>query len=244
MELATFAVESAVQGTHWWFVVRRRLIARLIDRLALASDAAVLDIGTGTGTNLRLLRDLGFSNFRGLDLHDEAIRWCAEKGLGGVEKGDVCAMPFADESFALVLATDILEHVNDDARAIGEIHRVLKPGGTAVITVPAFESLWGLQDDVGLHLRRYRQADLLGRIEGGGLRVTDSFHFNWLLFVPIWLARQLIRLLRVPLKSEAQLNAPLINRALTAVFELDVSIATRLHPPFGVSILAVARRPH
>ena len=108
------------------------------------------------GTNLRLLQELGICRTaRGLDLSDDAIRWCAEKGLGTVEKGDVCNLPFGEASFELVLATDIIEHVDDDLQAITEIRRVLAPGGTAIITVPAFQSLWGLQDDVAHHKRRY-----------------------------------------------------------------------------------------
>ena len=64
-------------------------------------------------------------------LSDDAIRWCAEKGLGDVAKGDVCDLPFGDAEFDLVLATDIIEHVDDDLRAVGEIRRVLAPGGIA-----------------------------------------------------------------------------------------------------------------
>ena len=121
MDTQTYAIEAQVESSHWWFVARRRLLADLIARHRIATDAAVLDIGTSTGTNLRLLKELGFANRVGLDLSDEAIRWCAEKGLGEVKKGDACNLPFADGQFGLVLATDIIEHVDDDARAIREI---------------------------------------------------------------------------------------------------------------------------
>ncbi|MBK7659403.1 MAG: class I SAM-dependent methyltransferase, partial [Betaproteobacteria bacterium] len=113
MEVATYEVESRVEQTHWWFVGRRRLFRAHIEALGLSPDAAVLDVGTSTGTNLRLLKDMGFTRYRGLDPSPDAVRWCAEKGLGAVDLGTVAAIPFPDATFDLVLATDIIEHVDD-----------------------------------------------------------------------------------------------------------------------------------
>jgi hypothetical protein len=112
----------------------------------------------------------------------------------------------------------------------------------AVISVPAFASLFGLQDEVSHHKRRYRMEGLLSVIEKAGLEVERSFHFNYLLFAPIWLARQVIRVLRISLASENQVNSPALNWVLQRLFLLDVRTAPKLRPPFGVSILAVARR--
>jgi SAM-dependent methyltransferase len=242
MDIATYAVEAEVEKTHWWFAGRRRMLGRLIAGMGVPSDARVLDIGTSTGTNLRMLGELGYTRFEGLDASDDAVRWCAAKGLGKVTRGDVCSIPFPDASFDLVLATDIIEHVDDDARALDEIRRVLKPGASVVITVPAFQSLWGLQDEVAHHKRRYRGAQLRSRIAQAGLACGTAYYFNFILFLPILLARRLIRLLRVRLSSENELNSPVINAILTRIFGLDVRVAPYLHPPFGVSYLAVATR--
>src|SRR5215470_15828030 len=105
MDIATYATEAEAESTHWWFIGRRRLFAREIDKAGVPRSSRVLDVETSTGANLRLLRDLGFCSVEGLDFSPEAIRYCREKGLGLVRQGDVCAMPFADESFDLVLAT-------------------------------------------------------------------------------------------------------------------------------------------
>lgn len=243
MDANTYAVESEVEQTHWWFVVRRSLIRSVIDELKLPPNAAILDVGTSTGTNLRLLKEMGFANFLGLDMSTEAIRWCKEKGLGTVRQGDVCAIPVPDESFDLVLATDIIEHVDDDLKALKELQRVLKKSGRIVITVPAFPSLWGLQDDVSHHKRRYRRPDLLEKLGRSGFECDKGFYFNFLLFAPIWVARQVIRFAEVELKlkSENQINTPLLNGILKAIFHLDVALARRLNPPFGVSLLVLAR---
>ena len=243
MEASTYAVEAEVEATHWWFVERRALIVRILSSLGLDSSAYVLDIGTSTGTNLRMLRDQGFTDFTGVDLSEDAIRWCAEKGLGQVRQGDVCALPFPDSTFDLVLATDIIEHVDRDDIALAEIARVLRPGGRAMLTVPAFESIRGLQDRVAHHKRRYLKQQLLDRVREAGLVPGKAFYFNSLLFIPIWLARRVIDLLSIPLASENQVNSPWINAVLLRIFALDTRLAQTGMFPFGVSILAVATKP-
>src|SRR5262249_45284696 len=221
MELATYATEAEAEATHWWFVGRRRLFAREIGKTGLPRSSRVLDIGTSTGANLRLLRDLDFHAAEGLDFSPEAIRYCRDKGLGPVRQGDVCAMPFADESFDLLLATDIIEHVDDDLAALREIARVLRPGGKVLITVPAFPMLWGLQDRIGQHKRRYRMRQLVDRVTRAGLAVDARYHFNFLLFLPIWLGRRLIDLAQPDIQNEAQINSPLVNRIMLGVFSID-----------------------
>jgi SAM-dependent methyltransferase len=242
MESATYAIEAEVEATHWWFTERRWLFSRLIGRFGLPRDARILDIGTSTGTNLRMLRELGYTRSEGLDASEEAVRWCAEKGYGKVTRGDVCALPFADETFDCVLATDIIEHVDDDVTALREIRRVLKPDGRVLITVPAFMALWGLQDEVGQHKRRYRARQLRTRAESVGLRAGTSFYFNYLLFLPILGVRSLVRRAGIRLQNENQLNSPLLNRVLRVIFRFDVWSARVLHPPFGVSYLMIAGR--
>ena len=240
MEASVYEIEAAVEETHWWFVGRRKLFAGELARARVPRDGRVLDIGTSTGSNLRMLRDLGFHNVVGIDSSDEAILFCSSKGLGTVRKGDVCALPFPSRSFDLVLATDIIEHVEDDAQALREISRVLAPGGRALITVPAFRSLWGPQDELAQHKRRYRLQPLGERIAASGLQPLAGYYFNYLLFAPIWVARRCIQRFGIRLKSENQVNTPVLNALLSAIFSFDVMTAPWLHPPFGVSILCLA----
>lgn len=242
MEATVYLHEATREESHWWFVGRRKLFARELNRVGVSLDARVLDVGVGTGANLRLLRDLGFNKVTGLDPSDDAIRHCAEKGFNYVQKGDICAMPFADGSFDLVLATDVIEHVDDDAQAVAEITRVLDPAGLALITVPAFQSLWGLQDRQSFHKRRYRLRPLLRLLRSRGLQVRRYYYFNYLMFIPVWLVRRLIDLFAIRLESESQINSPLINRMMSAVFAFDLRTAPVMKFPFGVSILAIARR--
>lgn len=243
MEASTYAVETNIEADHWWFRGRRVLIRRMIDEICPDRSAAVLDAGTGTGANLRLLRQLEFENLSAVDFSEEAIRHCRDKGLGEVQQGDLCDLPYPDESFQLLLATDILEHIDDDAKAAAELARVLAPGGAALLTVPAFPSLWGLQDQVAHHKRRYRMGGFRELVRGAGLQIERSFYFNYLLFAPIFAARQAIRVLKPKIESENQVNTPLINSVLRRVFAFDVWSAPRLRPPVGVSIMVIARKP-
>lgn len=244
MEEAAYAAEAAIEASHWWYVGRRDLFSRQIKRLGLKPDAPILDIGTSTGTNLRMLRDLHFNNVSGLDFSEEAIRFCAAKGLGDVQQGDVCALPWDKSSFELVLATDIIEHVDDDKKAVAEICRVLRPGGHALISVPTFQSLWGLKDEFAHHKRRYRMTPLVDLVRNAGLSIERSFYFNYILFGPIWIARQALLWAKPSKRAENQINTPTLNAVLGAIFQVDVATAGMLHPPFGVSALVLARKPN
>lgn len=242
MNLSTYEAEFKVQQTHWWFIVRRNFFSRLIKDYQLPRDAAILDIGVSTGTNLHMLKNMGFTHFMGLDNSEEALRFCAQNGFNCVKLGDICHLPFPDHTFDLVLATDIIEHVDADHQALQEIFRVLKPQGKAIITVPAFKILWGLQDVVSHHKRRYRMNELIKKIEHANFRIKEKFYFNYILFFPILIARKLIQLFRIHLDSENQINATWINRLLKSLFNFDVLTARFIKPPFGVSIVAVVEK--
>ncbi len=242
MDAYAYDLETRIESTHWWLVGRRRFLARAIEAVALPREARVLDVGSGTGSNLRLLRELGFIDYRGVDASELAVSYCAEKGLGHVDLGDVCALETADASMDLVMATDIIEHVDDDTAALREIRRVLRPGRHAIVTVPAFPSLWSRHDESAHHKRRYRRGELERRIADAGLVLRRGFYFNYLLFVPIWLARQTFRLLGIEVENENEVNSRALNAALAWIFGLDVVSAPLLRPPFGVTYYALLQK--
>ena len=242
MEQGVYDVEARMEAEHWWFRGRRMLFATELQGLKIEKSADVLDIGTGTGSNLRMLREEGFGNVTGIDFNPLAVQYCLAKGFTSVLSGDATNLPFAEGRFDVVLATDTIEHMDGDRRALEEIHRVLVPDGYAMIVVPAFASLWGLQDIVAQHKRRYRRADLTEKIEASGLKIQRIYYFNYLLFAPIWLARQVIKLLRIKRASEAEFNSAALNKLLFRIFTVDVRTAPIIHPSFGVSILAIAQK--
>ncbi len=218
---------------------RRRLLGQLL-REYCPNAKRFLDAGCGTGANLRMLFDLGVGTISGIDASPLAISVCREKGFFETVVGDIRSLPYADDSFDVVFATDIVEHVAEDDAAATEIFRVLCTGGHAVFTVPAFPSLWGLQDDVSQHQRRYRIGPFCRLLETAGFTVKELFHFNIFLFLPIWAARQFIRLSGMSIQSENDINTPFLNSVLKWIFAFDIASARRIRLPFGVSICAVA----
>jgi SAM-dependent methyltransferase len=213
MDIASYAAETAIEADHCWFVGRRLLFSDIIRRFDFSRNIEILDVGTGTGSNLRLLRDLGFTRVTGVD-----------------------------QSPDLILATDVIEHVEDDLLALRELCRVLKPRQTLLLTVPAFPLLWGLQDTVSHHKRRYRLDQLLERLHTANLSPQQHFYFNYILFLPILICRRLMRIFNIVVASEGQINTDWLNRALALLFRFDVRTAPWVRPPFGVSALVIATR--
>jgi SAM-dependent methyltransferase len=186
-----YEAEAEHEARHWWFQGRRRLLARLLDRLALPPGARVLDVGCGTGANGPVLAAGRFAV--GADASPIPL------GLGRSAyaarlRADGSALPFADRRFDLVCALDVLEHLDDDAGAVRELRRVLRPDGVLIVFVPALRLLWGRQDEVSHHRRRYSRRDLRVLIAGAGLRIDRLTFFNTLLFPPILAARLAMRL--------------------------------------------------
>jgi SAM-dependent methyltransferase len=243
MNSETYAVEAQVQRTHWWFDGRRRLLARLLRNLGPRPAWRVLEVGAGTGANLPVLGSLGVRQVVACDLSLEALRYSAAGSRAVLARADASCLPFRVATFDLLVAADVIEHLDDDAAALAEFVRVLKPGGHLVLTVPSFPSLWGPQDIVAHHRRRYVRTALLGQLRRSGLHVDACFHFNYLLFVPIWAARKLLLAMRVRVNSENEINTDWMNRVLRRVFFIDVDTAPRVRAPFGVSLCLVAMKP-
>lgn len=244
MERLNYEIEAGLVDDHWWFRGRRELFASLLKGLALPRSANILDIGSSSGTNLLLLSQEGYANVKGVDNSPEAIRFCQLRGLPPVLLGDATALPFPDQSADFVFATDVLEHLERDDLGAKEIFRVLKPGRFALVTVPAFQFLWGLQDEVSHHRRRYRLGEIKGVLTHAGFEIQTAFYFNFLLFPPILVTRLLYRVgFFRNVSNENQINTPILNAILLGIFRVDTVLARWLRPPFGVSALAIVRRP-
>jgi len=190
-----------------------------------------------------------FGIAEGVDIDAEAVGYCLERGLKDVRVGEAAELPFSDATFDLVTCLDVVEHLDDDTAALREMWRVLRPGGHLLVTVPAHRWLWGDQDEVNLHKRRYVAHQLRERLVGSGYQVIRLSYINAVLFPPIAAIRMLRRLQRrlrprTAVRSDFRYPAPgPVNFALGHVFGAEATILRRMDIPFGVSILALARRP-
>ena len=151
----------------------------------------ILDVGCGTGGNLEMLEKFGAAE--GVDVSDDALEFCRSKNLT-VHKGLAEKLPFADESFDVVTALDVVEHLDDDIAGLKEMYRVTKTGGKNLIFVPAFMWLWGVQDDVSNHRIRYTKKQIVERLKLAGFAIERATYANWTFFAPILGGRTLMRI--------------------------------------------------
>lgn len=245
MDRTAYQIEAQLERHHWWFRGRRRILDGFLAGLAppLPPGARVLDVGCGTGANGPVLAARAAFTV-GLDASAVPLG-LGERGdaRSARLRGDATALPFPDASFDLVVALDVLEHLDDDAAGAREVRRVLRPGAAALFFVPALGLLWGLQDDVSHHRRRYGKAQLRAVVAAAGLRIQRLTFFNSFLFPPILAARLFLRLRPSPaLASENQIGGPLTNAVLGAVFGAEAPLLGRIDLPIGVSLACLARR--
>jgi len=236
-----YDVESKVESFHWWFVVRRKLLKSILCSLNVQKNSLTLDIGCGTGSNLRVLVSAGLHPI-GLDRSICALTLVKEKGDYPLLVGDLNKLPLKTKSVGLIIAMDILEHLEDDTHGINESYRVLKEDGLLILTVPAFRFLWGIQDRVTGHKRRYTRKEIMNKIKEAGFDLLKSSYFNFFLFFPILIARRIIQLLGLEIGSENEVNFPLLNFILKTIFSLELYLLKYVSFPFGVSIVCVAKK--
>src|SRR2546425_5336271 len=246
MQMHTYAILREVEGKHWWYLGRRRIMAAFVGRIALRlrrhNDAAprILDVGCGTGGNLEMLSEFGA--VEGVDVSDEAVEFCRARGVAPVTQAVAEELPYDDESFDLVTGFDVIEHLDDDVAGLREMRRVLRPGGRVMLIVPAFMWLWGVQDDVSHHRRRYRLPELRQAVELAGLHIERASYANITVFGPTPLGRVFMRLTGLRPASESNINIAALNGLLGRILGSESWGLQRMNFPFGVSIVCVARR--
>ncbi|MFZ4793898.1 MAG: class I SAM-dependent methyltransferase [Blastocatellia bacterium] len=243
MRPQNYRVMFEVEDDHWWFVGRRAIVFTQIDRLLpIGGKAEILDIGCGTGATMDALKSYG--RVQGIDLSMLPLSFSRQRGHERVLCASATSLPFPDRHFDLVTALDVIEHLEDDIGGVREIFRILKPGARAVFFVPAFQSLWGPNDDQSGHQRRYRRRQFREVVESAGLIVERISYANFCMFLPIWLGRRILSLLGRHEQSENRINHRLLNRLLASLFSAEAGWLKRHQLPFGVSLLCVARKMH
>jgi len=243
MQQHTYSIMYQIEGVHWWFVGRRRIIESFLEPVCskLESDRPrILDIGCCTGANLEMLSRFGEAE--GVDVSAEALAFCRERGLQNVRQGEAEHLPYEDGSFDLVTGLDVVEHLDDDVKGLREMHRVLRTGGRAVLFVPAFKFLWGVQDDVSHHRRRYTLEALKRVVCEAGFEIERATYANITFFAPILLGRLVMRATGFRPASENNINVGALNGLLGRILGAESFILRHVNLPLGVSAICVARR--
>ena len=243
MHEALYPQMRELEDRHWWFTGRRRIVADVIRRLDLPARARILDAGCGTGGNLPMLANFG--DVTGAEFDAEAADLAHARGVCEVVRAGLPdEMPFAPRQFQLISLLDVLEHIDDDCASLQTLADLLTPGGHLLITVPAFPFLWGPHDETHHHKRRYHAAGLHTQIAEAGLNVQWLSYYNSSLFPAVAAVRLLHRLLPAgEVGGELALPPASINAMLESLFAAERHLLGRVGLPFGVSLIAVARKP-
>ena len=233
----------AVERDHWFYRGKRTIVRRWIERYSpLSQEKKLLDVGTGTGLFAAEMSQ--YCQVTGVDDHEEAISLARRRQGPTFVQAPCNALPFPDGAHDVCTALDVLEHLPDDFGALGEMNRVLKPKGIAVVTVPAFMLLWSEWDVVLHHQRRYRRFQVAELAKKVGMEILTCRYINSAMFMPIVAYRKLREwtpLFRGGPRAEDKVPGPAANRVLEATF-VGPACQRWFFPPFGVSVLAVLRK--
>lgn len=236
------------EGSYWWNVTKRETVFSLLEGTDLFGSrkgrGLAVDIGCGAGYTAMVFQ----SYFRtvGVDVSREALRFSRDRGLRRLCQinMDEFSLPFKSDCFDLVLALDVVEHVEDDVRALRECGRILRDGGLLVVTVPAFMALWSPWDEALGHRRRYNAAALADAAQKAGLSVKKLSYLFFFVFPMAVLIRTVKRYLQRNAMRYSSDFIPIpsaLNSLLIQIGRLEQWSLTRLNLnfPWGLSVISV-----
>lgn len=243
MDRGFYKTYFEAEKNHWWFRVRRNIVLSLIKKYKMPKTAKIFDFGCGSGYTVGYLQKLGY-DASGADVSVEAIEFGRSMGIGNlaiVQNGEIKP---PEGGFDLILALDVIEHIKDDFGPIIAIERALRSRGMAIITVPAYKWLWGVQDDISHHYRRYTMSSLIETIkQSSNLVIIRKSYFNSFLFPPIAVVRLLNKWFNLKKrKSDFDINSRFLNSIFYFIFNLETYFLKLFNFPFGVSILFVLKK--
>ena len=228
-----------IEDRHWWFTVRRRMIVEAIAR-RVQGPQKILDVGCGTGALSAALQSMG--EVLAVDSEPLALARTQSRGITTAPLEEISANPRAE--FDVVCLFDVLEHIEDDEKALAHWVSHVKPGGLVAITVPAFMIFWGGHDVASGHHRRYNKKSLLKLMSTCGIVPLETSYFNFILSPLVLGSRILERITgHQAAHGDLYLPPPAVNRALELLFSAEIPFVRRHRAPFGVSLLALGRRP-
>jgi 2-polyprenyl-3-methyl-5-hydroxy-6-metoxy-1,4-benzoquinol methylase len=230
-----------VETSHWWFSTRQKIIGDMIKRkAALRPSSKILDVGCGTGAILAMLSTQ--YEAWGTDTSPIAIEYCRKRGIANAFCCTLETFPHPEMRFDLITMFDVIEHIDDDIGVLRQARQLLKAGGKILVTVPAYEFLWSIHDDLNHHKRRFVRSQLRKVLEASGFNVELISYYNTILF-PSAVVQRITKKFIMP-ATDTTLNIPALwlNSLLGKIFSFERILLKRFSLPFGLSLIAVARK--
>lgn len=250
LEFEEFKIMYEAEDTHWWYRGLRGVMFTLLGLRGRGKHApSILDAGCGTGGTLHALQVAGFTNLQGFDINPPALHFCLERGLRNVKLGSIMDIPFGSDTFDIVISNDVLNDAgtSNEAAALSELYRVLKPGGRAFLNLPAFGFLRSEHDRATDVARRYTRKEIAHKLRAAGFKVGRATYWNMFLFPVVLLVRLLrrekIEDLAKPARSDIVLPPAPANLALTLVMRAEHLLIRYVDLPFGSSVAITATKP-
>jgi ubiquinone/menaquinone biosynthesis C-methylase UbiE len=240
MEVAEYEKMYKVEEGYWWWVGKREVVKSILNRLNL-NFTNILDARCGTGLNSNCLKHYG--SVIGLDFSKESIKFCKMHGYKSLIKANAEELPSKECAFSLIIALDILEHL-DDSKVLKESYRVLKPNGYLILRVPAFASLWSKHDGALQHKRRYSKVQLVAVLNQNGFIVENSRYWDFFLFLPILIARLIKKCVHIKdqrITTDVKELPNIVNAFFILLLKIESFLILHVNLPSGISLICVGK---
>jgi len=248
MEKREYKLLNDRERFFWWNVGRRRILEEMLGRSTASRKLRILDIGCGPGGNLLFLKNFG--DVTGLDSDNEARIFSKDKGFNELVRGEAESLPFEDARFDAAALLDVIEHIDDDEKALRQAYYVLRPGGVLLLSVPAYRWMWSEHDVALHHKRRYVRKELSNKIKKSGFTIQEMSYFC-IPAIPFRFIKLLLTAVkdssgsnkkRHPTTDDVLLPATL-NTLLIYWLALERYLLRIFSIPFGSSLIVIAKKP-
>jgi len=230
-----------LERNHWWFRARRDVVLRLLRDENKTSK--ILDVGCSGGLLLEDLKKNRYTHITGIDISKKAVDICKKKGMNVVQT-DAMKTKFKDNTFDIIIASDILEHTKDDVATMQEWGRILKKDGKLIVFVPAYKFLWSAHDESNMHQKRYVKKELIQLMASSDLNIQKSSYWNSALCIPVFIMRFFNKtvLKKIKQKDDLVISNKFINGLLFRLLRLENTLIRIINYPFGVSVFCIGTK--
>ncbi len=240
MEQPAYIQMKEKESLHWWFVARRLILSSVIRKLSLPAGAKILEVGCGTGGNLKMLACFG--EVYAFEMNPFARKYSEDLNCAEIEFGR-CPdqIPFQNLRFDLICIFDVLEHIDRDLETLAMVKKLLTNNGSIVISVPSYEWLYGPHDQFLHHKRRYSKSGLINLIYAAQLKAIKLSYFNSFLFPLALVVRVKDRVIGHSATTALNLPRFFLNEVFKSIFSFERFLLQHLNLPLGLSLLAVLK---
>ena len=247
MDIAYEKEYHQLEENNWWFVARRHMVYYLFNKCKIDKNKSILEIGCSGGPLMKKLEKDGYKNIYGIDISTKAIELAQMRGVKNVAVMDGTNPTFEPQSFDLIIASDVLEHIEDASNALKNWYNILKPGGKIIVFVPAFNFLWSSHDIVNHHFSRYSEKELINILKQANFYINRSSYWNVMLFFPTFFVRMWQRVTNKPSamhekKGQLVKLPDAVNQLLIKWLKIENRYLKHLKSIIGVSVFAIAER--